>query len=32
MNAKYASVIQLAEALEYVGKIKRLEGRKAVAQ
>jgi nicotinamidase-related amidase len=31
MNAKYASVIQLAEALDYVGRIKRLEGRKAVA-
>jgi hypothetical protein len=31
MNAKYASVIQLSEALDYVGKVKRLEGRKAVA-
>jgi len=31
MNAKYASVIQLSEALDYVGKIKRMEGRKAVA-
>jgi len=31
MNAKYASVIQLSEALEYVGKIKRIEGRKAIA-
>ena len=31
MNAKYASVIQLSEALDYVGKIKRLEGRKALA-
>ena len=31
MNAKYASVIQLSEALDYVSKIKRMEGRKAVA-
>jgi hypothetical protein len=31
MNAKYASVIQLLEALDYVSKIKRMEGRKAVA-
>ena len=31
MNAKYASVIQLSEALDYVGKIKRMEGRKAIA-
>jgi isochorismate hydrolase len=31
MTAKYASVIQLSEALDYVGKIKRLEGRKALA-
>jgi maleamate amidohydrolase len=31
MNAKYASVIQLAEALDYVNKVKRLESRKAVA-
>jgi maleamate amidohydrolase len=31
MNAKYASVIQLSEALDYVGKIKRMEGRKALA-
>jgi isochorismate hydrolase len=31
MNAKYASVIQLSEALDYVAKIKRLEGRKAIA-
>jgi len=31
MNAKYASVIQLSEALDYVSKIKRLEGRKALA-
>ena len=30
-NAKYASVIQLSEALDYVAKIKRLEGRKAIA-
>lgn len=27
MNAKYASVIQLAEALEYIEKLERLEGR-----
>jgi nicotinamidase-related amidase len=26
MNAKYASVIQLAEAVEYIEKLKRLEG------
>jgi hypothetical protein len=32
MNAKYASVIQLTEALDYVGKIQRLEGRKSIAQ
>jgi nicotinamidase-related amidase len=31
MNAKYATVIQLAEALDYVGKLKRVEGRKALA-
>jgi hypothetical protein len=31
MNAKYATVIQLPEALDYVGKIKKLEGRKAIA-
>ena len=31
MNAKYASVIQLSEALDYVNKIKRMEGRKAIA-
>jgi nicotinamidase-related amidase len=31
MNAKYATVIQLAEALDYVAKIKRLEGRRAIA-
>ncbi len=31
MNAKYATVIQLAEALEYVNKIKRIEGRKVIA-
>jgi hypothetical protein len=31
MNAKYSSVIQLAEALDYVDKIKKMEGRKAVA-
>ena len=29
MNAKYATVIQLAEALNYVSQLKRLEGRKA---
>jgi maleamate amidohydrolase len=29
MNAKYASVIQLAEALDYVNKIKRLEGQES---
>jgi hypothetical protein len=27
MNAKYASVIQLAEALDYVNRLKRMEGR-----
>jgi hypothetical protein len=27
MNAKYASVIQLKEALEYVNQLKRMEGR-----
>jgi hypothetical protein len=32
MNAKYASVIQLSEALEYVNQLKRVEGRKAVAR
>jgi isochorismate hydrolase len=32
MNAKYASVIQLEEALSYIGQLKRLEGRKAVAR
>jgi hypothetical protein len=32
MNAKYATVIQLAEALQYVNQLKRLEGRKAVAR
>ena len=31
MNAKYATVIQLAEALNYVQQLKRLEGRKAIA-
>jgi maleamate amidohydrolase len=31
MNAKYASVIRLAEALDYVNKVKRVEGRKAIA-
>ena len=31
MNAKYASVIQLPEALDYVSKIKKMEGRKAIA-
>ena len=31
MNAKYASVIQLKEALDYVNKLKRMEGRKALA-
>jgi hypothetical protein len=30
MNAKYASVIQLAEALDYVRNIKRMERRKAI--
>ena len=32
MNAKYATVIQLAEALNYVNQLKRLEGRKALAE
>ena len=32
MNSKYATVIQLAEALEYVGQLKRIEGRKALAR
>jgi maleamate amidohydrolase len=31
MNAKYASVIVLAEALEYVGRLKRVEGRQAMS-
>jgi isochorismate hydrolase len=31
MNAKYATVIQLAEALNYVSQVKRMEGRKAIA-
>jgi hypothetical protein len=31
MNAKYASVIQLSEALQYVGKLNRMEGRKPFA-
>jgi isochorismate hydrolase len=31
MNAKYASVIQLAEALDYVNHLKRIEGRKVVS-
>ncbi|HXG53530.1 MAG TPA: isochorismatase family protein [candidate division Zixibacteria bacterium] len=31
MNAKYASVIQLAEALDYVHRLERTEGRRAVA-
>jgi maleamate amidohydrolase len=31
MNAKYASVIQLSEALEYLGTVKRMEGRKPLA-
>jgi hypothetical protein len=31
MNAKYATVIQLSEALNYVAQLKRLEGRKAIA-
>src|SRR5918994_5090408 len=31
MNAKYATVIQLSEALQYVDGLKRLEGRKALA-
>jgi maleamate amidohydrolase len=31
MNAKYASVIQLPEALDYVNGLRRLEGRKAIA-
>jgi isochorismate hydrolase len=31
MNAKYASVIQLAEALTYVNQLKRMEGRKVIA-
>ena len=31
MNAKYATVIQLEQALNYVGQLKRVEGRKAIA-
>jgi isochorismate hydrolase len=31
MNAKYGTVIQLSEALNYVNQLKRLEGRKATA-
>jgi nicotinamidase-related amidase len=31
MNAKYATVIQLAEGLDYLNKIKRIEGRKVIA-
>ncbi len=30
MNAKYATVIELAEAMNYVNQLKRLEGRKAI--
>ena len=32
MNAKYATVIQLAEAMNYVQGLRRLEGRKALAR
>ena len=32
MNAKYATVIQLSEALNYVNGLRRLEGRQAVAR
>ena len=31
MNAKYSTVIQLQEALNYVNQLKRMEGRKAIA-
>ena len=31
MNAKYATVIQLEQALNYVNQLKRVEGRKAIA-
>jgi hypothetical protein len=31
MNAKYATVIELDQALNYVGQLKRVEGRKAIA-
>ena len=31
MNAKYATVIQLEQALNYVSQLKRVEGRKAIA-
>jgi hypothetical protein len=31
MNAKYSTVIQLQEALDYVNRLKRMEGRKAIA-
>ncbi len=32
MNAKYATVIQLDEALNYVSQLKRMEGRKSLAR
>jgi hypothetical protein len=32
MNAKYATVIQLTEALQYVNGLKRSEARQAVAR
>ena len=32
MNSKYATVIELAEALNYVEGLKRLEGRQAIAR
>jgi len=32
MNAKYATVIQLSEALSYVSQLKRMEGRNASAR
>ena len=31
MNAKYATVIQLAEAMNYVNGLRKLEGRRAIA-
>jgi isochorismate hydrolase len=32
MNSKYATVVELAETLDYVNRLKRVEGRKAPAR